>query len=239
MDKVEFKETIKKNLNGVNINLSDKQKEQFYRYMEILIEWNKVMNLTRITEPTEIISKHFIDSLMVYNRIEEESKIIDVGSGAGFPGIPLKIIYPKAQITLLDSLNKRVTFLKEIIKELKLEKIEAIHGRAEDYGRDNNYRERYDIAIARAVAPLNILIEYLMPFIKKEGKCILMKGPNAKEEIETGKNAIKTLNGQIKNVEESNIPNTDMKRTIIEITKMSSLDKKYPRNSAKIQKKPL
>lgn len=239
MDINNFKKLMRKNLKELNIELSDLQLEQFYQYMNILIEWNKVMNLTGITDPQEIITKHFIDSLTVLNKIDKNDKIIDVGTGAGFPGIPIKIALPETKIVLLDSLNKRIKFLREVIKLLKLNNIETIHGRAEDYGRDKKYREMYDISIARAVAPLNILSEYLMPFVKVGGKCLCMKGMNSEEEISLSKRAIEKLGGKLIYTEEFLIPNTDMKRKIVEIEKIKNTEEKYPRKAGTPSKEPL
>lgn len=239
MDINNFKKLMKKNLTELNIELSDLQIKQFYEYMNILLEWNKVMNLTGITEPEEIITKHFIDSLTILNNINRYDKIIDVGTGAGFPGIPIKIAFPETKIVLLDSLNKRINFLNEVIKKLDLEKIETIHGRAEDYGKDNNYREKYTVAVARAVAPLNILLEYLMPFVEKGGKCLCMKTSNLEEEMNKAKNAINILGGELINTQDFFIPNTDMKRRIIEVKKIKSTDKKYPRKAGIPSKEPL
>ena len=201
---------MKESLKELNIEISEKQLNQFYNYMNILIEWNKVMNLTNITEPEEIIQKHFVDSLTVLKSIKENDSIIDVGTGAGFPGIPIKIAFPETRITLLDSLNKRIKFLEEVINKLELKNIETIHGRAEEVAHNKKYREKYDIAIARAVAPLNVLSEYLLPFVKIGGYAICMKGAKGKEEAEEGKNAIKILGGEITNSREFNLPNTEM-----------------------------
>ena len=239
MDINEFEITMNEYLKQLNINLSKKQIKQFYDYMNILIEWNKVINLTAITEPKEIIIKHFIDSLTVLERIDKNSSIIDVGTGAGFPGIPIKIAYPETKIVLLDSLNKRINFLNEIINKLQLENIETIHGRAEDFGRDTKYREKYDIAIARAVAPLNILIEYLMPFIRVKGKCICMKSSTINEEMKNSNNAIIVLNGKVIKEYSFVIPSTDIERTIIEISKEKNTPKEYPRKAGIPSKKPL
>ena len=184
----EFNKEMNENLKELDIELSEKQLKQFYDYMNILIEWNKVMNLTNITEPSEIIQKHFIDSLTVLKHIKEDDSIIDVGTGAGFPGIPIKIVYPKTKVTLLDSLNKRVKFLNEVISELELKDIKTIHGRAEEVAHDGNYREKYNIAIARAVASLNVLSEYLSPFVRIGGYVIGMKGTKGKEEAIEAKN---------------------------------------------------
>lgn len=235
----EFKQIMKENLKYLNINLSEIQLEQFYNYMNILIEWNKVMNLTGIVEPEEIITKHFVDSLTVLDKINENSTIIDVGTGAGFPGIPIKIAFPETKIVLLDSLNKRLSFLNEVIDKLKLKDINTIHGRAEDCGRDKEHREKYDIAIARAVAPLNVLLEYLMPFVKVSGKCLCMKGSNYKEEIQNSGNAIRELSGKVLKTEEFYIPNTDIKRKIIEVEKTEKIKNKYPRKPGTPVKNPL
>lgn len=239
MEQKEFIKIMKDNLNTINVNLSDAQIMQFYKYMNLLIEWNTVMNLTAITDAKEIITKHFIDSLTILKHIEDNSKIIDVGTGAGFPGIPIKIAYPNTKVILLDSLNKRIKFLNETIKKLELHEIEAIHGRAEEYGRNKDYRESFDIAVARAVAPLNVLIEYLIPFVKINGKCLCMKGANSQEEIEKSIKAIDLLGGEFKETEEFTLLNTDMKRRIIEVQKKSHTENKYPRKAGIPSKKPL
>lgn len=239
MELNEFKNIMKTNVKLLSIELSDVQLEQFYQYMNILIEWNKVMNLTGITAPEEIITKHFIDSLTVLNKINRNDRIIDVGTGAGFPGIPIKIAFPETEIVLLDSLNKRINFLNEIISVLKLDKIKTIHGRAEDYGKDKKYREMYDVSIARAVAPLNILLEYLIPFTKVGGKSLCMKGANSEEEICSSKRAIEILGGKLVHTEEFFIPGTDMKRRIVEIEKTKKTETKYPRKAGIPSKEPL
>lgn len=239
MEIEEFKDTMRFYLKELNIDLSEKQLEQFYEYMNILTEWNKVMNLTAITEPKEIIIKHFVDSLTVLNKIDKKATIIDVGTGAGFPGIPIKIACPSVKVVLLDSLNKRINFLNEVISKLELKDIKTFHGRAEDYGKDKNHREKYDIAIARAVAPLNVLIEYLMPFAKLNGKCICMKGTEVEEEIENSKRGIQILGGDKIITGDFSIPNTDIERSIIIIEKNKLTDKKYPRRAGTPSKEPL
>lgn len=239
MDFKEFEKEIKYYLKELNIDLSEEQITQFFDYMNLLIEWNNVMNLTGITEPKEIILKHFIDSLTVLDKISKTSKIIDVGTGAGFPGVPIKIACPETKVVLLDSLNKRINFLNEVINKLNLKNIQTIHGRAEDLGKDKNYREKFDIAIARAVAPLNILLEYLMPFVKIGGNSICMKGSNSTEEITNSKNAIKILEGEIVNSTEFTIPKTEIKRTIIEIKKKKAVSNRFPRKAGTPSKKPL
>jgi 16S rRNA (guanine527-N7)-methyltransferase len=167
----------------LKIDLSNDKAEKFYQYMEILIKWNENINLTAITEPNEVLQKHFVDSLTVLKDIKENSEIIDVGTGAGFPGIPIKIADESFKVTLLDSLNKRINFLDEVIKNLNLTNINTIHARAEEVGKNGKLREKFDVAISRAVAPLNVLVEYLLPFVKVNGVCICMKGSNTKEEI--------------------------------------------------------
>ena len=197
------------------------------------------MILTAITNREDIIIKHFIDSLSISKYINNNLKVIDIGTGAGFPGIPLKIYNPSLNITLLDSLNKRIKFLDTVIEELKLNNIRTIHGRAEEIARNNNYREKYDIVTSRAVSKLNTLVEYMLPFAKKNGICICMKGPNIYEELDEAKKAIKILGGKVEKVEEFFLPKTDIKRTVIIIKKIKNTDEKYPRNAGIPIKKPL
>ena len=197
------------------------------------------MNLTGITEPKEVILKHFIDSLTILKYINENGSVIDVGTGAGFPGIPLKIVEDSLEITLLDSLNKRINFLNEVIENISLDKTKTIHGRAEDFGQDAAYREKYDVAVSRAVAPLNILLEYMLPFVKVGGKCICMKGSNCDEEIENAKNAIEILGGKIEKTEKFNLPNSDNNRTILVIKKTKKTSVQYPRKAGIPTKNPL
>lgn len=239
MDFDDFKCEMKLNLNEIGLILTDEQIKNFFDFMNLLIEKNKVMNLTGITEPKEVILKHFIDSLTALKYINENNTVIDVGTGAGFPGLPLKMADTSLEITLLDSLNKRINFLNEVIEHTGLENIKTIHGRAEDFGRDSKYREKYDIATSRAVAPLNILLEYMMPFVKVGGKCICMKGSNCDEEIENAKNAIKKLGGEIEKIEKFTLPNSDNNRTILIIKKLKKIDGQYPRNAGIPTKKPL
>ena len=180
----EFKQNMKQYAKKIGIVLEEEQIEQFYQYEKLLLIWNEKINLTAITKPEEIILKHFIDSITIAKYIGANKTLIDVGTGAGFPGIPLKIIRKDIQITLLDSLNKRVKFLNEIIKQLELKEIETIHGRVEEFGKNKKYREKFDYATSRAVANLTTLSEYLLPLVKIEGKCICMKGSTVKEETD-------------------------------------------------------
>lgn len=239
MEILEFKELMKSNLKELNIELSQKQLEQFYNYMNILIKWNEVMNLTNITEPVEIIQKHFVDSLTILKEIGNSSKIIDVGTGAGFPGIPIKIAFPETKVILLDSLNKRIKFLNEVIEKLQLKNIETIHGRAEEIAQNKLHREKYDIAVARAVAPLNVLSEYLLPFVSVDGYAICMKGSKGKEEVKDAEKSIEILGGKVLNIEEFCLPKTEMERTIVKIEKVKNTDKKYPRKAGTPSKEPL
>ena len=239
MEKEEFFQKIDKYLNELQIKLDKKQLNQFFDYMNLLIDWNKKINLTAITLPEEIILKHFIDSMTISKYIPQDAYLVDVGTGAGFPGIPLKILRKDIKIVLVDSLNKRINFLNEVINKLQLDNIKTIHARAEEFGQDKNYRESFDIVTSRAVANLSTLSEYLLPLVKVDGKCICMKGPNINEEIEQGKNAIKVLGGTISNIYEFNLPLSDIGRTIIEISKKSSTNLKYPRKAGMPSKEPL
>lgn len=239
MNKEEFIKEIIAQAKEINIIISTEQAEQFYNYMNILIDWNEKINLTAITEPKEIIQKHFIDSLTISKYIKENTEIIDVGTGAGFPGIPIKIANNNTKITLLDSLNKRLIYLNELIQELNLKDIQTIHYRAEEAGQNLKYRERFDVAVSRAVAPLNILAEYLLPFIKVNGVCICMKGSNVQEELDKSKIAIKTLGGKIEEIEELKLPKSDINRNIIIIRKTKETPSKYPRKPGTPSKEPI
>ena len=235
----EFKEKMIINVDKLGINLSEIQLKQFYNYMNLLTEWNKKVNLTAITEPDEIILKHFVDSLTISKYISDGTKVVDVGTGAGFPGIPLKIVRQEIDITLLDSLQKRINFLDEVINELNLEKITTVHSRVEDFGKNKEYREKFDIATSRAVANLSTLSEYLLPLVKVGGKVISMKGSLIQEELENSKNAIKILGGKIEKVDEFDLPNSDISRNIVLIDKIKNTPNRYPRKAGEPSKKPL
>ena len=235
----EMKE-FSKGLQELNIELTDKQYQQFINYYEMLIERNKVMNLTAITELSEVVTKHFIDSLAVVKSITlEKQRVLDLGTGAGFPGIPLKIVFPELDITLLDSLNKRLIFLNEVIEKLELDKIVTLHGRAEDYGRDMKYREQFDLCLSRAVANLSSLTEYCLPYVKKNGYFISYKSGNGTEEAEGAARAIKILGGTIEKVYDFALPGTEVERTLIQIKKIALTPKNYPRSAGKPSKEPL
>ena len=239
MEKDEFFYKLQNQAQKIDINLTNKQLNEFYTYMNLLIEWNKNINLTAITEPEEIIKKHFIDSLTISKNIQKDSSIIDVGTGAGFPGIPLKIVREDINVVLLDALNKRLNFLNEVIKENELKNIETVHFRAEEIGKNKKYREKYDIATSRAVAQLNILAEYLLPLVKIGGKCICMKGSNVEEELKNSKKAITLLGGEIEKIEEFILPDSDIKRNVIIIKKVNSTPAKYPRKPGTPAKEPI
>ena len=239
MEKKRFEEEMSKKSKILGVRFSVEQIEQFYKYMNLLIEWNEKMNLTAITEPKEIILKHFIDSITILKYIDDNSNLGDVGTGAGFPGVPLSIMNPTLKITLVDSLNKRLIFLQEVVKELNLKNIEIVHARAEEFGQNKNYREKFDIATSRAVANLATLSEYLVPLVKIGGKIISMKASNAKEEINDAQKAIEVLGGKIEKIEEFDLPESDIGRTIIIIDKNKCTPAIYPRKAGTPAKEPI
>ena len=239
MERESFSKELIEKAKKVNIEIDDKKEEQFYNSMKLLLEWNEKINLTAITEQNDIILKHFIDSITINKYIEQSNSIIDIGTGAGFPGIPLKIMNQNKKITLVDSLNKRINFLNEVCKEISLENIQCIHARAEELASDLEYRENYETVVSRAVARLNVLIEYMLPFVKKGGLCICMKGPNIDRELEEAKNAIKVLGGKIKSVESFFLPDSDIERNVIIIEKVAETPKKYPRKAGLPSKQPI
>lgn len=223
----------------INVKIDESMCKQFYQYMKLLLEWNEKINLTAITEENEVILKHFIDSLTIFKYIEDGETIIDIGTGAGFPGIPLAITKKENKITLVDSLNKRINFLLNVKKELNLNNVEAIHSRIEEIGKNNNYREQYNIVTSRAVAKLNVLLEYMMPLVKVGGMCICMKGSNIDDEIEQSKNALNILGGKVIKIDKMMLPNTDISRNIILIKKVNETPKQYPRKPGTPAKEPI
>ncbi len=239
MLKEEFEENIKESAKEIGILLNNKQVNEFYEYMQLLLEWNEKINLTAIIKPEEIILKHFIDSITIAKHIKKEATIIDVGTGAGFPGIPLKIIRDDINITLLDSLNKRVKFLNEVIEKLALKNITAIHSRVEELGKNKSYRERFDYATSRAVANLATLSEYLIPLVKLDGYTINMKGSNIEQEIQQSEKAILVLGGQIEEIEKFQLPKSEIQRNIIWIHKIKTTPLKYPRKAGIPAKEPI
>ncbi len=235
-----FNDILREKATQSGINLTDDQIEKLRIYYELLIEWNEKMNLTALTEPEDVALKHFCDSILLlsYADIKEGSSLIDVGTGAGFPSVPIKIVRPDIKLCLLDSLNKRLVFLQEVVDKLQLENVEIVHARAEDGAKKPALRERFDFATSRAVAQLNVLSEYCLPYVKVGGSFLAMKGKYSEEEIDNAKSAIKTLGGKISKVDTYNLIDTS-ERTIINIKKLSATDKRYPRTSAKIKSKAL
>lgn len=234
--------TLKNGLNDLNIDLDKEQEDKFKDYKRLLQEWNEKIDITTIVEDKEVDIKHFLDSLTLVDTElfeGEDLKVIDIGTGGGFPGLPLKIYNDDLDITLMDSLNKRITFLKDVISELKLDNIDAIHGRAEELSRTKEYREQYDIAVSRAVASLDTLAEYCIPFVKVGGYFISMKGPEYMEEMNEAKRAIDTLGGRIVDSYNIRIPESDIEHSIIIIEKIKNTPKIYPRGGGKPRKKPL
>ena len=226
-------------LNKISVELSEKQLEQFKIYYEMLVEKNKVMNLTGITEWNEVLEKHFLDSISLIRAIDldQELTVMDMGTGAGFPGIPLKIAFPKLKVTLADSLNKRVLFLQEVIDALGLEGIEAIHGRAEDLAKDKKYREQYDLSVSRAVANLSTLSEYCLPYVKIGGQFISYKSGECDEEVAASKSAMFLLGGKVKEVIKFELGENS--RSFIVIEKTKGTPKTYPRKAGTPAKNPL
>ena len=232
---------LKNSLVSIGIEPDEDKINKLNRYYEMLVEKNKVMNLTAITEYEDVVIKHFIDSLAVVHAfpLDNVNKIIDVGTGAGFPGIVLKTYFPKISFTLLDSLNKRIKFLDEVKEELKLDDLENVHGRAEDYAHRPKYREQYDLCVSRAVANLATLSEYCLPFVKKGGYFISYKAKDCMEEINSAKKAIDMLGGQIKEIIDYTIPGTEITRTFVVIHKIKNTSSKYPRKAGCPSKEPL
>lgn len=233
----EFVDNCKK----MNIELSEKQQQQFIKYYEILVEWNSFMNLTGITEFEEVLKKHFEDSLELVRvlDLEKVESLMDVGTGAGFPGVPLKIAFPHIKVVLLDSLGKRVKFLNHVIEQLGLENITAIHGRAEDFAKNPEYREQFDVTVSRAVANLSSLSEYCIPYTKVKGHFVSYKSGKIEEELEQAGKAITVLGGKVECVEKFLLADSDMERSFVVIKKEKSTPKKYPRKAGLPSREPI
>ena len=234
-------EKIKKTFSEMGHELTEKQAEQFYIYYEMLVETNKVMNLTAITEFDEVIQKHFVDSIVKTEVFVEKGveTLIDVGTGAGFPGIPLKIMYPQLKVTLLDSLNKRLNFLNQVIEKIGLEEIRTVHYRAEDGARTVELREKFDCVVSRAVANMSTLCEYCLPYAKTGGCFVAYKSGNAEEEVEKAKKAIHLLGGVKEKTISFELPDSDIGRSLVVIRKKETTSKKYPRKAGLPSKEPL
>lgn len=237
-NKYDFSHFIEE-LEKLGIVLTDHQLDQFEKYYEMLIEKNKVMNLTAITEFDEVIEKHFLDSVNICHllNLQSEIRLLDMGTGAGFPGIPLKIAFPKLNVVLADSLNKRILFLQDVIRELGLEEIEAVHGRAEELARKTEYRENFDLCVSRAVANLSTLSEYCIPFVKVGGKFVSYKSGNCEEEINNSKKAVQLLGGKITKVDKFELG--EASRSFVVIDKVKTTAKRFPRKAGTPSKEPL
>lgn len=234
-------EIFRNGLKEFEIDYNDETIEKFKVYKELLKEWNEKINLTAITDDNEIDIKHFLDSITVLKTgyIKSGQKIIDVGTGGGFPGIPIKIMEEGTEVVLLDSLNKRINFLNEVINNLNLKNIKAIHGRAEDFGLNSEYREKFDVVVSRAVASLNILSEYCLPFVKVGGHFIALKGPEIKNEIEESKKALKVLGAEIVDKIDITLPSSDITHILLVMKKVQKTPTKYPRKAGMPRKNPL
>ena len=233
---------FKRNLDSIGVSLDDIQLEQLDKYYELLVEWNSFMNLTGITEYEEVMKKHYLDSLVLKLPINGDNshvKLIDVGTGAGFPGLPLKIAYPDTEVVLFDSLNKRIKFLDEVISQLSLKGISTIHGRAEDGGRNPKLREQFDVSVSRAVANLAVLSEYNLPFVKVGGYFVAYKSGDVDKEVESARKAVNILGGVIEKVDKFTLPETDIERSLVYIKKVKATGKKYPRKAGVPVREPL
>ncbi|GAA0102272.1 16S rRNA (guanine(527)-N(7))-methyltransferase RsmG [Paraclostridium bifermentans] len=232
---------LKKGIEDLGLKCSDETIDRFSKYREILVEWNQKMNLTGIEEEKEVYIKHFLDSVAAVKKgyIKDGMSIIDVGTGAGFPGLPLRICLENSKVTLLDSLNKRINFLSEVCTNINIDDIELIHGRAEDFGKDEKYREQYDIATARAVAGLPILMEFCVPFIKVGGYFVCLKGPNADTELEESRKAMEVLGLEFVEKIDVELPEIELKHNIVVFKKVNSTPAKYPRKAGKPVKTPI
>lgn len=238
---MDIKQQLIEGAKVLNVNLTDQQADQFMQYKTLLVEWNEKMNLTAITEDIEVITKHFLDCLTVQSSIDlsKIQTLVDVGTGAGFPGLVLKIAFPNIHITLIDSLNKRLKFLQHVIETLGLTGIECVHGRAEDLGKNKAYREQFEVCASRAVANLAVLSEYTLPFVQKGGYLIALKGQKLDEELAEGEKAISILGGTIDQLVDVVVPYTDLNHRIAKIKKVKETPKKYPRKAGEPTKAPL
>lgn len=236
MNYSEFENILNKHLTYNKLEIDSNSKETLYEYMKNLLTWNEMINLTAIKDEAEVILKHFVDSIYIKDLIR--GKVMDIGSGAGFPGLPLCVVNSDIELTSIDSVNKKINFQKDTIEKLEIKNAEAMHTRAEDLAQDSRYREQYDFTVSRAVANLATLVEYMLPFTKVGGKCICLKGPSYKEELGNAQKAIEVLGGKIESIKEYKISDEN-ERTLIIITKVNKTDKAYPRKQGKPSKEPI
>ena len=238
---MEFFDILNSACEDTGIEFTEDKYNKFIKYMRLVQEWNEKINLTAIVEDNDFIKKHFVDCIKAFksNHIKEAKSVIDVGTGAGFPGIPIAILNDDCEVLLLDSLNKRVNFLNLVIKELNLKNVKTIHSRAEDGARNPQFREKFDVATSRAVANMAVLSEFCLPFVKNGGYFIALKGPSIEEELDNGKNAIKKLGGNLENIIQVTVEGTDLMHNVVEVKKISDCPKAYPRKAGTITKKPL
>lgn len=234
-----FEEKLKNKIQQLNIKIEDIQINKFHKYMQLLLEWNEKMNLTAITQEDDVILKHFVDSLTIQKYLKTGDYIADIGTGAGFPGIPLNIINDNMNYVLVDSLNKRINFLNEVVNQLELKNIETVHSRIEEFGQNKKYRESFDVITSRAVANLSVLLEYMLPLTKIGGICICMKASNTEEEIKESEKALEVLGGTIEKVEKMILPDSDIERNIIIVRKQKNTPNAYPRKAGTPSKEPI
>lgn len=234
-----LEEILVSGASNLGINLEDAQVVRFMRYLELLMEWNNKFNLTAIKQPDEIVIKHFLDSLLLGQYLLPADKLADIGSGAGFPGLPLKIAFPELQVTLVDSLNKRIKFLQIVVDELGLDNVKTVHSRAEDIGRKPGYRDSFDVVVTRAVARMSVICEYCLPLVRLGGKFIAAKGPNVTQEITEAQGVFKLLNSEVTNVFQTELPLKGDLRTFVIVNKLGSTPDAYPRKAGVPEKVPL
>lgn len=238
---MQYFDIIKTECENIGLEINEEKYNKFIKYKDLMKEWNEKVNLTAITDDKEIIIKHFVDSIKAFEfkNLNSSVKIIDVGTGAGLPGIPIKIMNDNSEVVLLDSLQKRINFLNEVITALNLEGIKTVHGRAEDFGADLNYREKFDVAISRAVANMAVLSEFCLPFVKKNGYFVALKGPAVQEELDEAKKAISILGGRIEKVIKVDFEDSDLDHNLVIIKKVKNTPKQYPRRAGTVTKKPI
>ncbi len=238
---MDLREMLREGCKQLDIEVREEQIDQLLIYKDLLLEWNEKMNLTAIKDEKEVIIKHYLDSItcLKVKELKNEGKLIDVGTGAGFPGIPLKVFLPKIELNLLDALNKRLTFLKEVCSQLQLDNVQFTHGRAEDFGQNKNHREQYEFVVARAVASLNVLAEYCLPFVKVNGYFICQKGPLLTDELKMADKAIKVLGGEVVEQMDIQLPFSEINHRIVVIKKIKQTPTKYPRKAGTPAKNPI